>query len=380
MSKYIEPIEHPRAAEARQKRMTVEQLLAIEKKNSQPGVIIKDNGDAYQNQQAAIKNNLQELQRQKEGEAKAKENAARAFNAILGAGMPSYYYNLFNLDNQLSGGKALALDLVSGLLLGGLGVATGRRALQKGIQQSAKRNYLDLFANGPVRTYGKVKYYGPTMGKTTASNSTLIDFDDVVRSKIEQLAKSKGVSPKDLKIVSDPDYVQLINDEVINWKLNPANEGKTLMISNKALSNPSKIQFVYDNTPSIPSRDVFIRRQTGRGVGTEAEAADYYNALLKENPNLQLDNRFVSQIENGPVQPTTSKLTEAERLGIPKGSERFIENNKSEILQNAKEFAEKYGYDIPKSIEEAEKMYKQHNTWFRTVSVAPMINYLKFFK
>lgn len=316
---YFEPIEHSRAEEARQKGMTVEQLLKLERKNQQsPGVVIEDKRDAYQNMRASVKNNPREAQRQKEGEAKAKENAARAFNGALAMGMPSTYYNLFNLDNQLSNKQALILDLGSGLLLGGMGIATGRRALQKGIQQSQKRNYADLFTDGPVRTYGKVKYYGPTMGKTTASNSTLIDFDDVVRPKIEQLAKSKGVSPKDLKIVSDPDYVQLINDEVVKWSLNPSNDGKTLMISNKVLSNPNKVQFIYDNTPSIPSRESFIRRNVNRG-GTVKDSEEWYNALLQENPDLQLDNRFVETIEHGPVQPTTSKLTEAERLGIPRG-------------------------------------------------------------
>lgn len=169
-------------------------------------------------------------------------------------------------------------------------------------RQARQINYVDLFQQNPVRTYGKIKYYGPTMGKTTAakSSSSLIDFDDIVREEIKQLAKSKGVSPRDLKIASDPDYVQLINDAAIKWNLNPANDGKTLMISNKVLSNPGKVNFTYDNTPSVPSRDVFITRQVGRGAGTEAEATDYYNVLLKENPNLQIDDRFVSQIEGVP--------------------------------------------------------------------------------
>lgn len=341
---YFEPIEHTRAEEARQKGMTVEKLLELERKNQQsPGVVIEDKRDAYQNMRASVKNNSQELQRQKEGEAKAKENAAKAVNLLLAPTLPSTYVGLAagamdigtgeaknTIGGQLWNDTRLVQDIaIPGIVLGGL----PRQIISKGVTKRTPHEYIDLFQSGPIRTYGKVKYYGPTMGKTTASNSTLIDFDDVVRPKIEQLAKSKGVSPKDLKIVSDPDYVQLINDEVINWKLNPASEGKTLMISNKALSNPSKIQFVYDNTPSIPSRDVFIRRQTMRGAGTEAEAADYYDALLKENPNLQLDNRFVYQIENGPVQPSVSKLTEAERLGIPKSQRNSVSRHLNKYAQ-----------------------------------------------
>ena len=300
---YFEPIEHPRAEEARRKGMTVEQLLEIEKKNSQPGVIIQDYKDAYQNQQAAIKNNPNEAARQKEGEILAKQKATQTASGILGMSMPSTYWNLFNLDNQLSPKKALTLDLGVGLLAGGIGTVAGKHALQKGTQHFIKRNYTDLFTNGPVRTYGKVKYYGPTMGKTTAAKTNLLlsDFDDIVRADIEALAKRKGVTARDLKINSDPDYIQLINDAVNKWSLNPANDGKTLMISNKVLSNPNKVEFIYDNVPSIPSRESFIRRNVNRG-GTVKDSEDWYNALLQENPNLQLDDRFVETIERASVQ------------------------------------------------------------------------------
>lgn len=61
-----------------------------------------------------------------------------------------------------------------------------------------------------------------------------------------------------------------------------------------------------------------------------------------------------------------SLLTEAERLGIPKG-ERYLFNHTNEILNNAKNFAEKYGYTTPTTVEEAKNMYRQHNTVFRSV-------------
>lgn len=73
-----------------------------------------------------------------------------------------------------------------------------------------------------------------------------------------------------------------------------------------------------------------------------------------------------------------AKISEAEKAGIPKGMERTLVNNKEEILNNAKSFAEKYGYDIPKTIDEAKAMYKQHNSWFRTVQVDPLYDNSKY--
>jgi hypothetical protein len=77
------------------------------------------------------------------------------------------------------------------------------------------------------------------MGKTTAAktNPKLVDFDDIVRDPIAKLAAKKGVTPRDLKIANDPDYISLLEAEVARWRMNPANAGKTLVISNKALSS-----------------------------------------------------------------------------------------------------------------------------------------------
>lgn len=63
-----------------------------------------------------------------------------------------------------------------------------------------------------------------------------------------------------------------------------------------------------------------------------------------------------------------AKISKGERLGIPKGQERTIINNEEEILNNAKSFAEKYGYEIPETIDAAKTMYNQHNSFFRTPS------------
>lgn len=97
-------------------------------------------------------------------------------------------------------------------------------------------------------------------------------------------------------------------------------------------------------------------------------------ALIEKLPKVDLSKatKYEFDLSSRSYKPSkilsnNSKLTEGEILGIPKGQERFIVNNESEILQNAKSFAEKYGYDIPENIDAAKQMYRQHNRWFRTV-------------
>lgn len=55
-------------------------------------------------------------------------------------------------------------------------------------------------------SYGKVKYYGPTMGKTTAAktNTNLVDFDDYVKPELEQLASELGITRQQLMMSQDP--------------------------------------------------------------------------------------------------------------------------------------------------------------------------------
>jgi hypothetical protein len=64
----------------------------------------------------------------------------------------------------------------------------------------AKANvYTDEFFNwfgDWTGTAALVKYYGPTMGKTTAvkDNPNLVDFDDVARERIKKLAEEKNLT------------------------------------------------------------------------------------------------------------------------------------------------------------------------------------------
>jgi hypothetical protein len=55
---------------------------------------------------------------------------------------------------------------------------------------------------------------------------------------------------------SPPEYKQLLLDIIQEWKKSPESAGKTLLVSNAAISSEN----IYVNTPSIPSRSEFIRR------------------------------------------------------------------------------------------------------------------------
>lgn len=202
----------------------------------------------------------------------------------------------------------------------GKGLEKGYRVYQtyKGWQNGLKEAVAEGLQNTmtPVQTnkYGTIKYYGPTMGKTTAvkTNPRLIDFDDIVREEIQQLANKKGISVRELKTKSDIEYTQLLENAVSKWQANPANKDKTLLISNSVLSNKP----IFDNTPVIPSKNQFIARQIARGESDPTFAAQYYDDLLKRNSQLKIDDRFVSEIESG---TRSAKISESELLGIPKG-------------------------------------------------------------
>ena len=152
------------------------------------------------------------------------------------------------------------------------------------------------------------------MGKTTAikTNSRLVDFDDIVREEIQQLANKKGISVRELKTKSDIEYAQLLENAVSKWQANPANKDKKLLISNSVLSNKP----IFDNTPVIPSKNQFIARQVTRGESDPTYAAQYYDDLLNRNPQLKIDDRFVSEIESG---TRSAKISESELSGIPRG-------------------------------------------------------------
>ena len=59
-----------------------------------------------------------------------------------------------------------------------------------------------------------VKYYGPTMGKTTAKSEKLIDFDDIMRPIKESLAKDLGITREELVKSGHPALQQAYADQI----------------------------------------------------------------------------------------------------------------------------------------------------------------------
>lgn len=143
-----------------------------------------------------------------------------------------------------------------------------------------------------------VKYYGATMGKTTAAktNSRLVDFDDIVRDAIKAEADRQGVTVRELKMQSGEEYRRLLLDAINEWRNNPDNNGKTLVVSNAAMAKEP----IFDNVPSLPSKEEFVKRQVARGEGDIKAAEQYYDDLVSKwmPRGFKTDNRFVSDIES----------------------------------------------------------------------------------
>ena len=149
----------------------------------------------------------------------------------------------------------------------------------------------------------QVKYYGPTMGKTTSirTNPSLVDFDAIMRDPSKELLKKYGFDSKYQMFESGnqdaiKEYQDLLVQKMNEFKSNPNNSGKVLVVSQSPVVNPEDTGFQFDNEPSIPSKDVFVSRNVGRG-GTTFDSEDWWSNLIQRNPNLKIDNRFVSDIE-----------------------------------------------------------------------------------
>lgn len=149
-----------------------------------------------------------------------------------------------------------------------------------------------------------VKFYAPTMGKTYVAqrNNKFVDFDDIVRADIKELAKKEGKTVRQIKTESGSAYRQLLLDTVNKWKQNVSNKGKTLLISNAVLAREN----IFDNQVSIPDKETFVKRQVERSEEDKPksilkkEAEEYYDDLInKWYDHPIIDNRFVEEIESG---------------------------------------------------------------------------------
>lgn len=140
--------------------------------------------------------------------------------------------------------------------------------LHNGDERAALIDKAKIYTQAFRQRFGKfgntaqVKYYGPTMGKTTAAktNKNLVDFDDVVRDDIEAAAKKAGLSVREYKKQGSEEYHNLLLDAIYKWRNDRSNVGKTLVVSNAVLAKDD----IYDNTPMLPRKDAFVDRQVNR--------------------------------------------------------------------------------------------------------------------
>ena len=165
----------------------------------------------------------------------------------------------------------------------------------------------------------QVKWYGPTMGKTTASKTkaNLVDIDPLLKPIRAKHAERLGLKISDVKVSSDPAYKQEVADFVLDWRLKPENKGKTLVASTKHLLDP-KYNIPFDNNPVIPDLETFIARNKARGFKeSEEELRNWYNSIFQQNNNIQIDNRFVSDIESKAKHKTGGRLIPKHATGSP---------------------------------------------------------------
>lgn len=140
--------------------------------------------------------------------------------------------------------------------------------LHNGDERAALIDKAKIYTQAFRQQFGKfgntaqVKYYGPTMGKTTAAktNKNLVDFDDIVRDDIEAAAKKAGLDVREYKKQGSEEYHNLLLDAIYKWRNDRRNVGKTLVVSNAVLAKDK----IYDNTPMLPRKDAFVDRQVKR--------------------------------------------------------------------------------------------------------------------
>lgn len=115
------------------------------------------------------------------------------------------------------------------------------------------------FIGGP----GKVKYFGPTMGKTTfvKTNNNYVDLDQLIKPLRKQIADKLGLKVSDPKVAKSPEYQNALKQLIEEFQTNSSNNGKVLMGSQKQLLNGD---FVLDGEPMLPDFETFVARNQAR--------------------------------------------------------------------------------------------------------------------
>lgn len=150
------------------------------------------------------------------------------------------------------------------------------------------------FIGGP----GKVKYFGPTMGKTTfvKTNNNYVDLDQLIKPLRKQIADKLGLKVSDPKVAKSPEYQNALKQLIEEFQTNSSNNGKVLMGSQKQLLNGD---FVLDGEPMLPDFETFVARNQARNFReTPEQLRVWYDKILGLKPDIKIDNRYVSEILN----------------------------------------------------------------------------------
>ena len=190
---------------------------------------------------------------------------------------------------------SLGKTMLTGKHTGWWGKQFGKDVLDEFTTQSLKKNTIP---------YGTVKWYGPTMGKTTAAktNTNLVDFDDYIRPDLENLASELGMTRQQLMMSQDPTVRerarQLMLKSIDDWRVKPQNDRKTLVISKSdVLQDP-----IFDNQPLVLKKNTFLQRNAARGETDINNSIDWYNATRRKGGNKLMEwpdetGVYISELE-----------------------------------------------------------------------------------
>ena len=147
----------------------------------------------------------------------------------------------------------------------------------------------------------RIMWMGPTTGKTTyaKSNKSIVDIDPLTKDIRKEVAKRLGLDFRDPKISATQEYQDAVVNNLINpWLADPLNNGKTLVASTKHLLDP-KYGIEFANEPFIPDFETFVTRNQTRGFKeTPEQLRKWYDSILEIDPDIKIDNRFVSEVLN----------------------------------------------------------------------------------
>ena len=146
----------------------------------------------------------------------------------------------------------------------------------------------------------KIKYAGPTTGKTTFIKSNndpqFVDLDAIEQYKAirQKVANELGLDFRDPAVTDSKEYQTAFNDFIRRWSQDKENLGKTLFGSSKALlRGDAPLQ----GEPFIPKLSTFIERNRARGFKeNEQQLINWYNSIIESRPNIRIDDRFISEI------------------------------------------------------------------------------------